>query len=264
MYVGESEKNVREVFQRAREAAPCVIFFDELDSVAGKRGTTGDSGGVTDRVVSQLLSELDGVLSADPADEDDDGDNAGVARQADIFVIGATNRPDLLDASLLRPGRFDKLVYLDVATTRDAQHKLLQALTRKLPVHPSECDLEKVLDQCPLGKWTGADFYALSVDAMMKALGRTIGRIEATIDVTQKRRQGKRGVTAASSDAPPRLSPIEFLESHCEEPEEMVKVEITDSDFILAAQSLVPSVSEDELRHYRALQGHFQQNPTGR
>lgn len=91
MYIGESEANVRRVFQRARAARPCVIFFDELDSVAPKRGNHGDSGGVMDRIVSQLLSELDGMSSG--------------AGHTDIFVIGATNRPDLLDPALLRPGR---------------------------------------------------------------------------------------------------------------------------------------------------------------
>ena len=91
MYIGESEANVRRVFQRARAARPCVIFFDELDSVAPKRGNHGDSGGVMDRIVSQLLSELDGM-------------SAGT-EHTDVFVIGATNRPDLLDPALLRPGR---------------------------------------------------------------------------------------------------------------------------------------------------------------
>ena len=94
MYIGESEANVRRVFQKARDAKPCVIFFDELDSVAPKRGNQGDSGGVMDRIVSQLLAELDGMSSG--ADED------GMS----VFVMGATNRPDLLDPSLLRPGRF--------------------------------------------------------------------------------------------------------------------------------------------------------------
>ena len=91
MYIGESEANVRRVFQRAREAKPCVIFFDELDSVASKRGNHGDSGGVMDRIVSQLLAELDGMSASKEGSE--------------IFVIGATNRPDLLDPALLRPGR---------------------------------------------------------------------------------------------------------------------------------------------------------------
>jgi len=118
MYIGESEANVRRVFQRARDARPCVVFFDELDSVAPKRGNQGDSGGVMDRIVSQLLAELDGMS---------DGDEGG----GGVFVIGATNRPDLLDAALLRPGRFDKMLYLGVSDTHDKQATIMEALTRK-------------------------------------------------------------------------------------------------------------------------------------
>ncbi|KAL0574330.1 peroxisomal assembly protein [Marasmius crinis-equi] len=97
MYIGESEANVRRVFQRARDAKPCVIFFDELDSIAPKRGNQGDSGGVMDRIVSQLLAELDGASGG--------GGGGGGGGGADVFVVGATNRPDLLDPALLRPGR---------------------------------------------------------------------------------------------------------------------------------------------------------------
>lgn len=118
MYIGESEANVRRVFQRARDARPCVVFFDELDSVAPKRGNQGDSGGVMDRIVSQLLAELDGMSSGE--------DSAG-----GVFVIGATNRPDLLDPALLRPGRFDKMLYLGVSDTHEKQLTILEALTRK-------------------------------------------------------------------------------------------------------------------------------------
>lgn len=118
MYIGESEANVRRVFQRARDARPCVIFFDELDSVAPKRGNQGDSGGVMDRIVSQLLAELDGMS--------DDHDSVG-----GVFVIGATNRPDLLDPALLRPGRFDKMLYLGISDTHEKQLTILEALTRK-------------------------------------------------------------------------------------------------------------------------------------
>lgn len=118
MYIGESEANVRRVFQRARDARPCVVFFDELDSVAPKRGNQGDSGGVMDRIVSQLLAELDGMS---------DGED----NQGGVFVIGATNRPDLLDQALLRPGRFDKMLYLGISDTHAKQTTILQALTRK-------------------------------------------------------------------------------------------------------------------------------------
>lgn len=118
MYIGESEANVRRVFQRARDARPCVVFFDELDSVAPKRGNQGDSGGVMDRIVSQLLAELDGMSVG--------GDGGG-----GVFVIGATNRPDLLDQALLRPGRFDKMLYLGVSDTHEKHLTILEALTRK-------------------------------------------------------------------------------------------------------------------------------------
>jgi len=106
MYIGESEANVRRVFARARAARPCVVFFDELDSVAPRRGVQGDSGGVMDRIVSQMLAELDGVA---------EGDGVG-----DVFVIGATNRPDLLDPALLRPGRCVEWVTVDSSTESSA------------------------------------------------------------------------------------------------------------------------------------------------
>jgi peroxin-6 len=125
MYIGESEANVRRVFQRARDARPCVVFFDELDSVAPKRGNQGDSGGVMDRIVSQLLAELDGMSSGDGGG----GENGAAA--GGVFVIGATNRPDLLDPALLRPGRFDKMLYLGVSDTHEKQLNIMMALTRK-------------------------------------------------------------------------------------------------------------------------------------
>ena len=163
MYIGESEANVRRVFQRARDARPCVVFFDELDSVAPKRGAHGDSGGVMDRIVSQLLAELDGIASS----------------SGDVFVIGATNRPDLLDPALLRPGRFDRMLYLGVSDTHIAQLRILQALTRKFRLDPA-LDLASVARECPLNL-TGADFYALCADALLKAMSRTAQEIDARI-----------------------------------------------------------------------------------
>lgn len=118
MYIGESEQNVRNIFARAREAEPCVLFFDELDSLAPKRGEKGDSNGVMDRIVSQLLAELDGAGS-------------GGSGSGSVFVIGATNRPELLDTALLRPGRFDKLIYLGISESDESQLGILKALTRK-------------------------------------------------------------------------------------------------------------------------------------
>ncbi|XP_044503231.1 peroxisome biogenesis protein 6 isoform X2 [Mangifera indica] len=108
MYIGESEKNVRDIFQKARSARPCVIFFDELDSLAPARGASGDSGGVMDRVVSQMLAEIDGLNDS----------------TQDLFIIGASNRPDLIDPALLRPGRFDKLLYVGVNSDASYRERL--------------------------------------------------------------------------------------------------------------------------------------------
>ncbi|XP_067881537.1 peroxisomal ATPase PEX6 [Heterodontus francisci] len=166
MYVGQSEENVREVFTRARAAAPCVLFFDELDSLAPNRGRSGDSGGVMDRVVSQLLAELDGLHST-----------------ADVFVIGATNRPDLLDRALLRPGRFDKLLYVGVSEDRETHLRILQAITRKFTLDPT-VSLSHIVEQCPRYV-SGADLYSLCSDTMMSALKRKISRIEEGLDSEQ-------------------------------------------------------------------------------
>lgn len=166
MYIGESEANVRRVFQRARDARPCVVFFDELDSVAPKRGNQGDSGGVMDRIVSQLLAELDGMSNGE--------DGAG-----GVFVIGATNRPDLLDQALLRPGRFDKMLYLGVSDTHNKQLTILEALTRKFTLHP-QMSLRRVAETLPF-TYTGADLYALCSDAMLKAITRKASAVDAKI-----------------------------------------------------------------------------------
>jgi len=114
MYVGESEKNIREIFSKARSNAPTVLFFDEIDSLAPARGYTSDSSQVMDRIVAQLLTELDGVVALQ-----------------NVVVIAATNRPDLLDQALLRPGRFDKVIFVDVARTIEEKLKIIKALTRK-------------------------------------------------------------------------------------------------------------------------------------
>lgn len=166
MYIGESEANVRRVFQRARDARPCVVFFDELDSVAPKRGNQGDSGGVMDRIVSQLLAELDGMSN---------GDDSG----GGVFVIGATNRPDLLDQALLRPGRFDKMLYLGISDTHQKQLTILEALTRKFTLDP-ELSLARVADSLPF-TYTGADLYALCSDAMLKAITRQASAVDEKI-----------------------------------------------------------------------------------
>ena len=209
MYIGESEANVRRVFQRARDARPCVVFFDELDSVAPKRGNQGDSGGVMDRIVSQLLAELDGMS---------DGDEGG----GGVFVIGATNRPDLLDQALLRPGRFDKMIYLGVSDTHDKQLTILEALTRKFTMHPG-MSLRRVAELLPF-TYTGADLYALCSDAMLKAITRQASAVDAKIK--------------ALSGAPVTTA---YFFNHLAT-EEDIAVMVTEEDFVAANKELVGSV----------------------
>merc|ERR550514_284485 len=120
MWFGESEANVREVFDKARAAAPCVLFFDELDSIGTARGSSqGDAGGAGDRVMNQLLTEIDGV---------------GVKKN--VFFIGATNRPELLDEALLRPGRLDQLIYIPLPDLPSRQ-SVLDSTLRKSPIAPN-------------------------------------------------------------------------------------------------------------------------------
>ncbi|KAK0519341.1 peroxisomal assembly protein, partial [Tilletia horrida] len=253
MYIGESEANVRRVFQKARDAKPCVIFFDELDSVAPKRGNQGDSGGVMDRIVSQLLAELDGM--------------AGGKEGTDVFVIGATNRPDLLDPALLRPGRFDRMLYLSVSETHEAQLNILQALTRKFKLDPDVGDLSVIAEQCPFNL-TGADFYALCSDAMLKAMTRKAGEVdeklvrinaEHPLNPAQLKNSSSSSSSSTTATAPyPHPYPItpQYYLAEMAQPAE-IEVRVGRVDFEAALRELVPSVSEQEMEHYRAVQSKF-------
>lgn len=200
MFVGESERNVRALFEKARAAAPCVVFFDELDSIAGRTGSAADGGGVMDRVVAQLLTELDGANS-DVADDADINDTDALEDDAEqrllltgsddwaasllrrprlVFFLGATNRPDLLEPSLLRPGRLDRLVYLGVSSDPTAKLRVLEAQTRRFNLGP-DVSLEAVAAACPPSV-TGADLYALCSSAMSSALQRRIQALSLATD----------------------------------------------------------------------------------
>uniref|UniRef100_A0A1B0GMP6 Peroxisomal ATPase PEX6 n=1 Tax=Phlebotomus papatasi TaxID=29031 RepID=A0A1B0GMP6_PHLPP len=157
MYVGQSEQNVREVFTRARSAAPCVLFLDELDSLAPNRGVAGDSGGVMDRVVSQLLAEMDGM---------------GNDGQKQIFILAATNRPDLIDPALLRPGRFDKLFFVGPCITSEDKLAVLEAQMKKFNLDKS-VKLKKIAEMLK-SEMTGADIYSICSNAWLSAVRRTI------------------------------------------------------------------------------------------
>lgn len=118
-YIGESERNIRDLFEHAKQIAPCVLFFDEIDSIAPARAKNNDSsGGVMDRIVSQLLTEIDMIAvptNTRVLQSDSSVTTTGsIVTDKLVFVIAATNRPDLLDSALLRPGRFDRKIYLGV------------------------------------------------------------------------------------------------------------------------------------------------------
>jgi len=154
MWFGESEANVRGVFDKARTASPCILFFDELDSIARARGGGGgDAGGAGDRVMNQLLTEMDGI---NPAKQ--------------IFFIGATNRPDIIDPAIKRPGRLDQSIFIDLPDF-PARVSILKACLRKSPVAP-DVDFEHLAEQTH--GYSGADLAGIAKVAAKVAIRETI------------------------------------------------------------------------------------------
>lgn len=153
-FVGESERAVRLVFQRARASAPCIIFFDEIDALVPQR-TDSDNNAVTSRVVNQLLTELDGL-----------------EERKDIFVVAATNRPDIIDKAMMRPGRLDKLLYVPLPTPNERIH-ILKTCARKTPIDDS-VNLEDIALDERCNGYSGADIASLVREASESALKRNI------------------------------------------------------------------------------------------
>ncbi|WP_430505451.1 CDC48 family AAA ATPase [Haloparvum sp. PAK95] len=201
-YVGESEKGVREIFEKARSNAPTVVFFDEIDAIATERGqNTGDSG-VSERVVSQLLTELDGLESLE-----------------DVVVIATTNRPDLIDSALLRPGRLDRHIHVPVPD-EDARRKILEVHTREKPL-ADDVDLDEIARRTE--NYVGADIEALTREASMAASREFIGSV----------------------------SPDELAES-------VGNVRITMAHFEEALEEVGPSVTEESKEKYEEIEERFQ------
>jgi transitional endoplasmic reticulum ATPase len=148
-WVGESEKAIREVFRKARTAAPAIIFFDEIDAIAPTRGRSGGDSHVTERVISQLLTEMDGLES-----------------MKDIIVLAATNRPDLIDRALLRTGRFDRFVYVRAPDTK-SRKEIFDIYTDKMPLD-SDVSIGALVDQTE--GYVGGDIEAVCREAGMRAL----------------------------------------------------------------------------------------------
>jgi len=220
MWFGESEANVRDVFEKARQAAPCVLFFDELDSIAQQRGgSSGDGGGAADRVMNQLLTEMDGV-----------------GAKKNVFIIGATNRPDIIDTALMRPGRLDQLIYIPMPDY-ESRLSILRATLRKSPVS-QEVDLSYLASQTD--KFTGADLTEICQSACKLAIREEIER-----DLERARMKEEAG---------------EDMDDDDEDEEDDTMPEILPVHFESAVRQARRSVSDRDLAQYASFAQTLQQS----
>lgn len=204
MWFGESEANVRDVFEKARQAAPCVLFFDELDSIAQQRGgSSGDGGGAADRVMNQLLTEMDGV-----------------GAKKNVFIIGATNRPDIIDTALMRPGRLDQLIYIPMPDF-ESRLSILRATLRKSPV-AKDVDLNYLASQTD--KFTGADLTEICQSACKLAIREEIER-----DIERQRIKEEANGMDDDDDEAEDLMP-EILSRHFEHAVRQARRSVSDRD----------------------------------
>jgi transitional endoplasmic reticulum ATPase len=185
-FVGESEKAVREVFRKARQASPCIIFFDEIDSVAPTRGSSGGDSHVTERVISQFLTEMDGLEEL-----------------RNVVIIAATNRPDIIDSALLRPGRFDRLLFVPPPDL-EARKQIFKIHTRKTPLADdvSLDDLARKTDG-----YTGADIASLANTGVMLALREHISKAKDPEDA-KKRAKGLKVAKRHFEEALQKIKPM--------------------------------------------------------
>merc|ERR1712070_1251873 len=219
MYFGESEANVRDTFAKARAAAPCVLFFDELDSIASARGgSSGDGGGAADRVINQILTEIDGVGS-----------------KKNVFVIGATNRPDIIDPALMRPGRLDQLVYIPMPDLL-SRLSILKAALRKSPISKG-VDLHYIAQATD--KFSGADLMEICQRAVKFAIRESI---EKEIQREEEMAQAADDGMDEEEDLGPTVPYIN--RAHFEEAMKYARRSVQDKDikhYEMFAKSLVTS-----------------------
>jgi transitional endoplasmic reticulum ATPase len=228
MWFGESEANVRDVFDKARAAAPCVMFFDELDSIAKSRGggAGGDAGGASDRVINQLLTEMDGMNS-----------------KKNIFIIGATNRPDTIDSALLRPGRLDQLIYIPLPDEA-GRVSILKAALKRSPI-AEDVDLTFLAKNTH--GFSGADLTEICQRAAKLAIRQSI---EADMQRFRERKELERKAEEAGETLPEEM-----------EADEVDPVpEITRAHFEEAMQYARRSVSDQDIRQYERFAQNMQQS----
>lgn len=204
MWFGESEGNVREVFDKARSAAPCVLFFDEMDSIAKSRGSnSGDGGGASDRVINQILTEMDGM-----------------GAKKNVFVIGATNRPDIIDPAVMRPGRLDQLIYIplpDVAS----RLSILKSTLRKSPIS-EDVDLNQISKVT--NGFSGADLTEICQRACKLAIRESIEK-EIAMEKEKAANPDAMETEEGENDPVP-----EITRGHFEESMRFARRSVTDND----------------------------------
>merc|ERR1719235_2985840 len=228
MWFGESEANVREVFDKARSASPCILFFDELDSIARSRGGSGgDAGGAGDRVMNQLLTEMDGINAA-----------------KQIFVVGATNRPDILDPAIKRPGRLDQVIFVDLPDF-PARISIFQACLRKSPLDP-DVDLAHMAEQT--NGYSGADIGGICKAAAKVAIRN---QIESQVAKVKAKAAAREEAVAQG---------IDYMSDDDDEEEGDDVPTITMSMMLLALQDSTRSVTETDYKDYLRIKDLFQKD----
>jgi len=217
MWFGESEANVRELFDKARQAAPCVLFFDELDAIARARGSSsGDAGGAGDRVINQILTEMDGM-----------------GAKKNVFIIGATNRPDIIDPAIMRPGRLDQLIYIPLPD-QPSRVAILKANLKKSPI-AKDVSLEFMADNTQ--GFSGADLTEICQRACKLAIRECI---EKDMEARRARQEkGEDDMETEPFDPVPEITRQHFEESMCHARR---------------------SVSENDIRKYEMYQNTLQQS----
>jgi transitional endoplasmic reticulum ATPase len=217
MWFGESEANVREVFDKARSAAPCVLFFDELDSIAKSRGgSVGDAGGAADRVINQILTEMDGMGS-----------------KKNVFIIGATNRPDIIDPAILRPGRLDQLIYIPLPDEK-SREAIFKANLRKSPISK---DVELTYLSKVTHGFSGADLTEICQRACKLA-------IRQSIELEIRREKERAQNPDAQMDTDDEDPVPEITRAHFEEAMKFARRSVSDNDirkYEMFAQTLQQS-----------------------
>ena len=209
-YVGESERAIRSLFIRAKNSSPCIIFFDELDALVPKRSSENNNS--SERVVNQLLTEMDGL-------ED----------RKQIFIIAATNRPDIIDPAMLRPGRLDKLLYVPMPDYND-RCSILETITRNLKLE-NDVDFKKINDDKRMEGFSGADIAALVREAQLHALKR----------LNQKEKENSKNNMNIKN-------------------EEIKEFKINMTDFEYSLNNILPSVSINDKKKYENLKKKLQES----